>query len=197
MLTLLLRHKGKHQLPVQRFIRSLFHKRNSKPEPRSMEMWQNQRLDHLKVFLLFLFLWIIHLWAKFGLSSSIHHLYLSPVEGSKRLSKSGGDDTNSEQYKKDNQTLLLQVCIRNFLKSHFKMLLKNVVACVHLCFKWIQSNVSPQCCVSLVVYKEHLKWVSSNTVLVSWWQEVCVMIDWLVFLGGGTAGTAGRADTPG
>ncbi|XP_017340876.1 coiled-coil domain-containing protein 77 [Ictalurus punctatus] len=33
----------------------------------------------------------------------------SSKEGSKRLSKSGGDDTNSEQYKKDNQTLLLQV----------------------------------------------------------------------------------------
>ncbi|KAF5907567.1 coiled-coil domain-containing protein 77, partial [Clarias magur] len=30
-------------------------------------------------------------------------------EGDKRLSKSGGEDTNSEQYKADNQTLLLQV----------------------------------------------------------------------------------------
>ncbi|XP_060770679.1 coiled-coil domain-containing protein 77 isoform X2 [Neoarius graeffei] len=33
----------------------------------------------------------------------------SSKEGGKRPSKSGGDDTNSEQYKKDNQTLLLQV----------------------------------------------------------------------------------------
>ncbi|KAM9495748.1 coiled-coil domain-containing protein 77 isoform 1-T2 [Clarias gariepinus] len=33
----------------------------------------------------------------------------SSKEGGKRLSKSGGEDTNSEQYKADNQTLLLQV----------------------------------------------------------------------------------------
>lgn len=61
--------------------------------------------------------------------ASVHHFDLSSVEGGKRLSKSDGDDTKSEQYKKDNQTLLLQVCIENLFKSRLRL----VVACVHLC----------------------------------------------------------------
>lgn len=40
---------------------------------------------------------------------AVQNLNLSPIEGGKKLSKSGGDYTASEQYKKDNQTLLLQV----------------------------------------------------------------------------------------
>lgn len=51
-----------------------------------------------------------------------HHFNLSPVEGVKRLSKSGGEDTNSEQYKADNQTLLLQVCVKLIFKKLLRML---------------------------------------------------------------------------
>lgn len=68
-------------------------------------MRQNQGLDHLKVFFLLFYIYELNL-------VPVHNLDLSPVDGGKKMSKSGGDFTNSEQYKKDNQTFLLQVCIR-------------------------------------------------------------------------------------